>query len=145
MFDSDRTTRSFPSSAVNARKSQAPWRLAVLTAACCGAAACMSDVKPQTNTASINQPVHIAATALSPGRTYADKACASCHAVAPGQTRSPNPSAPAFESVANTPGMTAMALNVWLHTSHPTMPNLIIDPTRLDDLAAYLLTLKKQN
>jgi hypothetical protein len=38
--------------------------------------------------------------------------------------------------------MTRIALNVWLHTSHPSMPQLIIDPERIDDLAAYLATLR---
>jgi len=38
-----------------------------------------------------------------------------------------------------------MALNVWLHTSHPTMPNFIIDPDRIDDLIAYIATLKKKD
>jgi mono/diheme cytochrome c family protein len=78
------------------------------------------------------------------GQSYAKKACAECHAVAPGQERSPVRAATPFEKVANTPGMTPMALNVWLHTSHPTMPNFIIDPDRIDDLVAYMATLKKK-
>ena len=143
MLNSKPQMRAFPSIAVNARKPQTLLRLAVLTAACLGPAACISEADPPTVAAGINHPAHIAATALSPGRIYADKACASCHAVAPGQTLLPNPKATAFQSVANTPDMTTMALNVWLHTSHPTLPNLIIDPGRLDDLAAYLSTLKK--
>jgi mono/diheme cytochrome c family protein len=78
-----------------------------------------------------------------PGRIYADTACASCHAVAPGQLRSPDPKAPTFEMIANVPGMTLMALNVVLHTSHKTMPNLIIESGRIEDLSAYLFTLKR--
>jgi len=78
------------------------------------------------------------------GLRYAQQSCASCHAVAPGDTASPNLDAPAFDAVANTPGMTRVALNVWLHTPHPTMPNLIVDPDRIDDLSAYLATLKRR-
>jgi hypothetical protein len=63
--------------------------------------------------------------------------------VAADQTQSPNPKAPTFEKIANVPGMTHMALNVALHTSHATMPNLIVDPSRIADLSAYLYTLKK--
>ena len=81
--------------------------------------------------------------AQPPGRIYADQACASCHAVAAGETRSPNSKAPTFETIANAPGMTLMALNVALHTSHKTMPNLIVDPARIEDLSAYLHTLQK--
>jgi mono/diheme cytochrome c family protein len=79
------------------------------------------------------------------GLRYAEQNCASCHAVAAGQSLSPNPSAPAFDAVANTPGMTGIALNAWLHTPHPSMPNLIVDPDRIDDLSAYLATLKKSS
>jgi hypothetical protein len=31
--------------------------------------------------------------------------------------------------LANTPGMTVTALTVWSRTTHPTMPNLAIEPT----------------
>lgn len=79
------------------------------------------------------------------GQAYAEVACASCHAVANGQVNSPNPDAPAFDTVANMPGMTSIALNVWLHTSHPTMPNLLVEPDRIDDLSAYLETLKSDD
>jgi hypothetical protein len=45
--------------------------------------------------------------------------------------------------VADTPGMTAQALAVWLQTSHPTMPNFIIKPDDIDDLTAYITSLHK--
>jgi mono/diheme cytochrome c family protein len=77
------------------------------------------------------------------GLRYAQQTCASCHAVAAAETVSPNPDAPPFDTVANTPGMTRIALNVWLHTPHPTMPNFVVDPDRIDDLSAYLATLKE--
>jgi len=76
------------------------------------------------------------------GFTYAQQTCASCHAIAAGESLSPNPAAPAFDTIANTPGMTGIALNVWLHTPHPSMPNFIVDADRIDDLSAYLATLK---
>ena len=77
------------------------------------------------------------------GLAFARVACASCHAVESGQMTSPLPSAPAFESVANMRGMNRRALNAWLHSPHPTMPNLVIYDNRIDDLAAYLRTLKR--
>ena len=78
------------------------------------------------------------------GLTYAQKTCAQCHAVLRRETTSPNPKAPAFKPVANTPGMTALALTVWLRTSHPTMPNLIIEPNDLDDVVAYITSLREK-
>ncbi len=60
------------------------------------------------------------------GKTYARAHCAECHGVdASPEDFSPNADAPDFSVVANTPGMTEMAVRVWLQTSHPTMPDLI--------------------
>ena len=38
--------------------------------------------------------------------------------------------------LANTPGMTVTALTVWSRTTHPTMPNLAIEPTDMGNLIA---------
>lgn len=76
------------------------------------------------------------------GLAYARIACAECHSVEKGErTQSRKATAPPFERVAAVPGMTGMALTAWLTTSHPTMPNLIIDGERMDDLVAYIRSL----
>jgi hypothetical protein len=49
---------------------------------------------------------------------------------------------PAFRDIANTRGMTATAIRVFLTTSHPKMPNLIITPEELTDVSAYILSLR---
>jgi len=78
------------------------------------------------------------------GRRLALEVCATCHAVLAGQTRSAVAEAPSFEAVAATPGMTAMALNVWLTAqSHPTMPNIILSPSDVNDVSAYIQSLSK--
>jgi mono/diheme cytochrome c family protein len=76
------------------------------------------------------------------GHEYAKKVCAECHEVEGVDAFSPNPDAPSFKAVANTPGMTARALSVWLHTSHPTMPDFIIKPDDIDNVVAYILSLR---
>ena len=81
----------------------------------------------------------------SKGRSFARKVCSECHAVLPSEPISPNAKAPIFKAIANTPGMTATALAAWLRTSHPTMPNLIIDPEDMDDVIAYILSLRDKN
>jgi len=57
------------------------------------------------------------------GRTLARKAFNSCHVVEP---TNPSPRiiviGPDFQNIANTKGMTATALQVFLTTSHPKMP-----------------------
>jgi hypothetical protein len=65
-----------------------------------------------------------------------------CHALKQVET-SPEPTAPPFADVANTQGMTATALTVWLTTSHPTMPNIVIEPHDMDNVVAYILSLKE--
>jgi cytochrome c len=76
------------------------------------------------------------------GAAFAQRICAECHAVQPGQPRSPNGQAPTFETVAKTPGMTAIALTAILRTSHRTMPNIILSDDDLRDVIAYILSLK---
>lgn len=78
------------------------------------------------------------------GREYAKSVCAECHAVLPSDPWSPSIDAPTFFEIANTSGMTARALTVWLQTSHPSMPNLLVPPDDRDDLIAYILSLKDE-
>jgi mono/diheme cytochrome c family protein len=76
------------------------------------------------------------------GATLAQQICAECHAVQAGQPRSPNGQAPTFETVAKTPGMTAIALTAILRTSHRSMPNIILADDDLRNVIAYIMTLK---
>jgi cytochrome c len=79
------------------------------------------------------------------GLILAKQICAQCHSVEKGSPRSPKPPAPRFESIANIPGMTARAIIVALHTSHPTMPNMMLERDEIDDIVAYILSLKRTN
>ena len=76
------------------------------------------------------------------GLAYAEGVCAECHAVKKGQRVSPHERAPAFEVVANSRGMTEMALRVWFQSPHPSMPNLRLTEKLSDDLIAYIMSLK---
>lgn len=82
---------------------------------------------------------------LRNGRGVARGICANCHATRTGELNSPNPYAPSFENIANTPGMTAAALRVALNTSHRLMPNIILDNAQQRDVIAYILTLKDRD
>jgi mono/diheme cytochrome c family protein len=77
------------------------------------------------------------------GRLLARQVCAECHAVERNQPRLRHSLAPSFTAVAATPGMTAMALNVFLHTSHRNMPNLILTDEQTRGIIAYILSLKR--
>ncbi len=76
------------------------------------------------------------------GRAFAEEVCALCHAVGPGDIHSPKLDATSFETVANTPGMSVIALSVWLQTPHPTMPNLLLKTEDLHNVIAYITSLK---
>ena len=78
------------------------------------------------------------------GAAYAREVCAACHAVLANEQHSPLPQAPNFQSVADTPGMTELALSVWLQSSHPTMPNIILEQDDMRNVIAYIRSLKKK-
>ncbi|MEQ1811103.1 MAG: c-type cytochrome [Terricaulis sp.] len=108
--------------------------LAFLVSACVGT--------PVQAPGATSPPDMTAGASPARGLAYVQSVCAACHAVETGQTSSPNPEAPPFEVIANLPGMTSTALNAWLHSPHPSMPNLIVAPDDRDDVAAYLNSLK---
>jgi mono/diheme cytochrome c family protein len=84
------------------------------------------------------------------GFAIASAICAECHIVTPADAALPPPAplpfeelrALPFEHIANTPGITEMALFAWMRTSHPTMPNIILEEDDLQDVVAYVLSLK---
>lgn len=76
------------------------------------------------------------------GLAFAKSTCAGCHAILFDDIASPNPDSPPFKAVADTPGITATALAVFLQTPHKTMPNLVIEGEDKDNVIAYILSLK---
>lgn len=78
------------------------------------------------------------------GRAVAERRCAGCHAVQTGETVSPNAAAVSFSRVAALSGVTELALQARLQTSHQTMPNLILDADEMRDVIAYILSLAKR-
>lgn len=75
------------------------------------------------------------------GRAFAQEVCTPCHRVVPQQFALRLAEAPSFEDIAATPGMTQTALNAFLVTPHPTMPNLILTSDEAADVIAYILSL----
>lgn len=78
------------------------------------------------------------------GYAFAKAHCAGCHAITANAT-SPNPESPPFEAVVNTKGLTARTLETFLRDSHnfPGQMAFEVDPKKVDDLTAYMLTLKR--
>jgi len=79
------------------------------------------------------------------GLTLARQLCSECHAVERAQPRSPNPASPPFETIANVPGMTGMALSAALQSPHRSMPNVMLDASQLSSIVSYVLSLRRGN
>jgi mono/diheme cytochrome c family protein len=82
---------------------------------------------------------------VAAGHAFAREACNACHMVEAKQ-RKPRRIVigPAFRDIASTRGMTATALRVFLATSHPKMPNLILTSEETADVIAYILSLRNR-
>jgi cytochrome c len=76
------------------------------------------------------------------GHRLAAAWCSECHAIEAAPTGKAT-AAPDFADIASRPSTTALSLKVFLRTSHPSMPNIIIAPDQADDLANYILSLKR--
>ena len=74
------------------------------------------------------------------GFSMAQQVCSKCHGIS--AEKSPLPQAPRFREVADQKGMTGTALTVWMQTSHPTMPNIVLTKQEYLDVVAYILSLK---
>ncbi len=79
------------------------------------------------------------------GLKLARQICSQCHLVVKEPGRSTNPAAPTFATIANTKGMTSAALRSVLRTSHRTMPNIIIKGDDINNIVAYILSLKESD
>lgn len=90
---------------------------------------------------------------VAAGKKLAERLCATCHVVAPQQDQAPGrfPPAPAFEEIANRPGIDAGSIERFLETTHwdmkslpMTMPDFGFTAKDSSDSAAYILSLRRQ-
>jgi cytochrome c len=77
------------------------------------------------------------------GHRLAEAWCKECHAIEAIPTRPATSTAPDFADIAGHPSTTALSLKVFLRTSHPSMPNIVIAPDQADELVDYILSLKR--
>ena len=90
------------------------------------------------------QTLATAQTRGDPERDYrfAERVCAQCHANGKNESASPDSVAPNFSAIAQSPGMSEIALSVFLRTPHDTMPNLVLSVDEITDVIAYIASLK---
>ena len=84
----------------------------------------------------------LALDSAAAGHRLADAWCKECHSIEVATAGAAN-AAPDFAEIANRPSTTALSLKVFLRTSHPSMPNIVIAPAETDDLVNYILSLKR--
>jgi len=82
------------------------------------------------------------ATHVSTGREVALRWCAECHLVEKGQAQAPSDAVPTFFSIADHPSTTETGLRVFLSSPHGKMPNIMLTREQIDDIIAYILSLK---
>jgi mono/diheme cytochrome c family protein len=76
------------------------------------------------------------------GRGLAENWCSSCHVVSADQ-RPINSAAPTFRAIAQSPDFSAERLAYLLLDPHPKMAKLALSRRAINDIAAYILSLKK--
>jgi mono/diheme cytochrome c family protein len=77
------------------------------------------------------------------GQRLAVTWCANCHQIAPGGPGPSSDAAPAFAGIAAMPSTTSMSLRVFLQSPHGAMPDYRLTREQLDDVVAYLLSLRR--
>ncbi|MEO1207396.1 MAG: cytochrome c [Pseudomonadota bacterium] len=76
------------------------------------------------------------------GQVLAERLCATCHVVGPTQTGAATAGPPTFASIANRPGQTRERILNVLIAPHPPMPNVQMTLHEIDDIIAYLDTMR---
>ena len=76
------------------------------------------------------------------GRVLAQKWCSSCHVVEADQKIGSSTGAPTFAAVARMKAITRLSLRVFFQTPHERMPDLHLSRDEVDDVSAYILSLR---
>jgi mono/diheme cytochrome c family protein len=94
-----------------------------------------------TLTTAISGPAQIVNGDVSMGQQLAQRWCSDCHAVST-ENADAHGAVPSFVSIAKMSSTTSISLHAFLQTSHDRMPNLQLTQTQIDDVVAYILSLK---
>jgi len=76
------------------------------------------------------------------GHQMAQRWCSNCHMVDPTQQNAAANGVPPFAAIARMTSMTALSLRVFLQTPHIRMPDFQLTNGEIDDVVAYILSLK---
>lgn len=76
------------------------------------------------------------------GYMFAREACAQCHVVTDNQPQPYALAVPSFFDIANDSAATVSSLNAFLRTPHDRMPDFILKQGDVDNVIAYILSLR---
>ena len=76
------------------------------------------------------------------GKAVAQRWCVSCHVVSTTQKQGSD-QAPTWRAVANRPGTSSDSLHAFLAHPHGKMPDFKLSSTDVDNVVAYILSLKR--
>jgi len=76
------------------------------------------------------------------GRQIAQTWCSNCHRVNPQEPVAAGDGPPPFTAIARMPSTTSISLGAFLSTTHGRMPDLALTRTQIQDVSAYILTLR---
>ena len=77
------------------------------------------------------------------GRHIAETWCSTCHVVGFSSASASSNGAPTFAAVARMKSTTVLSLRAFLQTPHAGMPDLHLSRAEIDDLATYILSLRR--
>ncbi len=79
----------------------------------------------------------------SAGKAVAQKLCINCHIVEPGgAVQNAAPDVPSFAAISDKAGQTEQHLRAFIMNPHPPMPEVQLTTYELDNIVAYILSLK---
>lgn len=76
------------------------------------------------------------------GEAFARRMCADCHIVADDQRSTMSSGARAFREIARHPGMSPLAMSVFLQSPHRFMPSLVLTTEDRTNVIAYITSLR---
>jgi mono/diheme cytochrome c family protein len=82
------------------------------------------------------------AGSVARGKAIAERWCVLCHVVGPNQSSAPADGAPSFLELSKTAAENDTKLRSFLVAPHPPMPNLSLSRREIDDVLAYIASLK---
>ncbi len=79
---------------------------------------------------------------VAAGRELVRTQCSTCHE---GGSARAGRQGPSLAAIAAMPSTTSMSLHAFLMTPHANMPNYRLSPQEIDDVVAYILSLRPQH